>query len=295
VESHAGFQVGICWQGNRFNHGDRHRSMPLRCFASLAAVEGVRLISLQKGPGADQLRSVPFAVVDFGDELDPLPGGFRDAAALVKSLDLVVSCDSALAHVAGALGVPVWLALSAVADWRWLTERSETSWYPTTRLYRQERLGDWSSVFARMADDLRKLVARSMPPCGAVQIAVSPGELLDRTGILDLKAERVRDAGKRKVVEAERQQLKAARQGVLLQLGVELERLDAELKAVNAQLWDVEDELRRCERDADFGPRFVERARSVYRLNDRRAELKRQVNTVLGVGINEVKEYAAEP
>ncbi len=160
AEAHAGFRVGVCWQGNRFFTWDRHRSFPLRCLAPLAAVAGVRLVSLQKGRGADQLRSVPFAVVDFGDELDPPPGGFRDAAALVMSLDLVISCDSAMAHLAGALGAPVWLALAAVADWRWLRDRPETPWYPRMVLYRQERLGEWAAVFERMADDLRRVVAR---------------------------------------------------------------------------------------------------------------------------------------
>jgi hypothetical protein len=164
-------RVGICWQGNRFHSWDRYRSFPLRCLAPLAAVDGVRLVSLQKGPGADQIRHVPFDVVEFGDELDPPPGGFRDAAALMESLDLVVSCDSALAHLAGALGVPVWLALSAVADWRWLRDQSNTPWYPRMVLYRQERLGEWLAVFTRMGDDLR----RSSPSDGRRPRRPAPG------------------------------------------------------------------------------------------------------------------------
>jgi hypothetical protein len=158
LEGVAAFRVGVCWQGNRFLRGDRHRSFPLASLAPLAAVPGVRLVSLQKGPGADQLKAARLAVVDLGDELDPPPGGFRDTAALLKSLHLVVSCDSAVAHLAGAMGVPVWLALSTMPDWRWLLGRADTPWYSSVRLFRQERLGDWAGVFAQMAAELGNLV-----------------------------------------------------------------------------------------------------------------------------------------
>ncbi|HJT76014.1 MAG TPA: tetratricopeptide repeat protein, partial [Gemmataceae bacterium] len=154
------FRVGVVWQGNPRHAWDRHRSTPLACFAPLAEVAGVGLYSLQKGPGVEQLRAAAGrpAVVDLGEELDAAGGAFRDTAAVMQCLDLVVTADTAAAHLAGALGVPVWVALSAIADWRWLVGREDTPWYPTMRLFRQERLGDWDEVFARMAGALRRLL-----------------------------------------------------------------------------------------------------------------------------------------
>jgi tetratricopeptide (TPR) repeat protein len=285
----SGFRVGIMWQGNRFYRGDRTRSFPLRELAPLAAVPGVRLVGLQKGPGADQIRSAPFAVTEFGDELDPLPGGFRDSAAVMKCLDLVVSCDSAASHLAGALGVKTWLALSTTADWRWLLEREETPWYPAHRIFRQDRFGDWKGVFERMAAELSEQVRRRMD--GTVMVAVSPGELLDRASILAIKAERFKDAEKRGRARAELADLVADRTRALACGGPEVERCAAELAKVNERLWEVEDELRRCERDGEFGDRFVVLARSVYRSNDARADLKRRLNRLLGSALQESKEY----
>jgi tetratricopeptide (TPR) repeat protein len=153
----GGFKVGIVWQGNPLHPRDRHRSAPLAALAPLAKVPGVRLIRLQKGPGTEQLRAtgLGFPVVELAEELDAA-GGFLDTAAVMKHLDLVVTVDTAAAHLAGALAVPVWLALSVVCDWRWMTKREDSPWYPTMRLFRQDRLGEWGPVFGRMADAVRE-------------------------------------------------------------------------------------------------------------------------------------------
>jgi hypothetical protein len=119
-------------------------------------VEGVKLISLQKGPGTEQL-AIRKDVIDFGNRLDEATGPFMDSAAIMQSLDLVICSDTAVAHLAGALGVPVWLALPVVPDWRWLLQRSDSPWYPSMRLFRQTRRGDWGEVFEQMAGELRKL------------------------------------------------------------------------------------------------------------------------------------------
>ncbi|HZY88696.1 MAG TPA: tetratricopeptide repeat protein [Gemmataceae bacterium] len=157
----SGLKVGIAWQGNPAFRGDRQRSVPLAHFAPPAAAEGVRLISLQKGPGAEQLTALGgrFPVTDLGDELDEAAGPFVDTAAVMKNLDLVISSDTAVPHLAGALGVPVWVALPLVPDWRWLLGREDCPWYPTMRLFRQTRPDDWDEVFARVAAELRALVA----------------------------------------------------------------------------------------------------------------------------------------
>ena len=154
----GGFKIGISWQGNPRFRGDRFRSIPLRYFAALARLPGVSLISLQKGVGREQLAEVrsDFPVVDLGDQLDEEAGPFMDRAAVINNLDLVVTSDTAIAHLAGALGVPVWVALKFAADWRWLLDRSDSPWYPTMRLFRQQTRGDWSNVFTRIAAALSK-------------------------------------------------------------------------------------------------------------------------------------------
>jgi hypothetical protein len=154
------FKIGIAWQGSSRYPADRCRSIPLTRFEPLARVPGVQLISLQKGPGSEQLRELGkapthFPVTGLGDRLDTdEAGAFTDTAAVLMSLDLVVSSDTAVAHLAGALGVPVWLALPWVPDWRWLLGRDDSPWYPSMRLFRQPRPGDWDAVFRRMATAL---------------------------------------------------------------------------------------------------------------------------------------------
>jgi tetratricopeptide (TPR) repeat protein len=155
-----GFKVGIGWQGNPRHAADRRRSMPLAFFRPLAEVRRVRLYSLQKGPGVEQLvPNGPFPAEDLGARLDEEAGPFMDTAAVMKCLDLVIVSDTSLAHLAGALGVPVWLALSCPPEWRWLLGRSDSPWYPTARLFRQPRPGAWAEVFAEMAAELPRLVA----------------------------------------------------------------------------------------------------------------------------------------
>jgi hypothetical protein len=131
--------------------------MPLSAFAPMSAVPGVRLVSLQKGAGREQLGAAGApAVTELGDGVDEAAGAFMDTAAVLRNLDLVVSADTALAHLAGALGAPTWVALSAAANWRWLQGREDSPWYPTLRLFRQSQPGDWDGVFRRMADALHK-------------------------------------------------------------------------------------------------------------------------------------------
>jgi len=148
-----GFKIGICWQGGRA--GIAGRAMPLSCFQGLSRLDGVRLISLQKGFGTEQLGAFP-RVESLGEEYDGGPHAFLDSAAVMESLDLVITLDSALAHLAGAMGRPVWVALKQVPDWRWFLERSDSVWYPSMRLFRQKSEGDWVSVFAKMEAEIRK-------------------------------------------------------------------------------------------------------------------------------------------
>ena len=146
-----GLRVGIVWSGNVTSEVEQGRSIPLDAFAPLAQA-GVRLVSLQKGDGLEQLSAAPFLVADLGAPYQA--GDFADTAAVLAGLDLLVTCDTAVVHLAGALGRPAWLAISATPDWRWLENRSDSPWYPSVRLFRQTTRGEWAEVFAAMAERL---------------------------------------------------------------------------------------------------------------------------------------------
>ena len=159
----AGFKVGIVWQGSRLvrqgsrERTDSSRSIPLEMFRRLAVVSGVRLISLQKGDGLEQLRHGDPDVEGLGQDFDI--GTFVDSAAVMANLDLIITCDTAAAHLAGALGRPTWIALKYVPAWVWLLDRRDSPWYPTVRLFRQSRRGDWDGVFAAIQHELASLAS----------------------------------------------------------------------------------------------------------------------------------------
>jgi hypothetical protein len=283
------FKIGISWQGNSNHQWDRHRSFPLAEFATIARLPGLRLVSLQKGAGTEQLKAIAFEVIDFGEDLDTTSGAFMDSAAIIKNLDLVITVDSAIAHLAGALGAPVWLGLPAIVDWRWMFQREDSPWYPTMRLFRQSKLGDWASVFERMATEISKLLKPT--EIGAVVAPVSPGELIDKLTILEIKSKRITDPAKLAHVRTELAWLEKTLADSIRPAPV-IASLRAELKAVNEKLWEVEDEIRRYERSGDFGERFIELARSVCRENDARFALKAKINQLLNSPIAEQKEYS---
>jgi tetratricopeptide (TPR) repeat protein len=144
--------VGIAWQGNPTGAGDRGRSVALTRFADLANIDGVRLVSLQKGFGHEQLTALADATIieDAGSRC----ADFADTAAAMAGLDLIITTDTAVAHLAGALGCPAWVLLKHDPDWRWHLARADSPWYPSLRLFRQPTAGDWESVFAAVRSTL---------------------------------------------------------------------------------------------------------------------------------------------
>jgi Flp pilus assembly protein TadD len=287
-----GFKIGVAWQGNPDPEADRARSMPLLALAPLAEVPGVRLVSLQRGAGEEQLSLLPpsMRVDTLGADFDAGPDAFVDTAAAMTSLDLVVTCDTSIAHLAGALAAPVWVALKSDAEWRWLTGRADSPWYPTMRLFRQSRRGVWGDVFDAMALEVAALAARRAAPA-MISCPCSLGELIDKITILRIKAERIGEGEKLANVRRELALLERLAREVG-HTGSAIDLLSDRLAAVNARLWAIEDAIRTCEREGDFGPRFVALARSVYGENDARAALKRAINTLANSALIEEKSYA---
>jgi tetratricopeptide (TPR) repeat protein len=287
-----GFKIGVVWQGNPDPEADPARSMPLTALAPLARIAGVRLVSLQKGFGEEQLSDLAPAmrIETLGANYDAGEDAFVDTAAAMTCLDLVITCDTSIAHLAGALAVPVWVALKRDAEWRWLTERSDSPWYPTMRLFRQTRRGVWSDVFEAMAAELAAFVERRKGP-RMPSAPCSLGELIDKITILRIKAERIPESDKLANVQRELKLLeRLAREDGASEPPIDL--LTDQLAIVNGRLWTIEDALRSCEREGDFGPRFVALARSVYCENDTRAAIKRAINVLASSSLVEEKSYA---
>lgn len=155
-----GFRIGICWQGSATSV-TMGRSFALPLLRDIARMPHVRLISLQAGPGSEQLAERP-AGMDVEDYAGETAAGllpFTDVAAIMANLDLVITPDTAVAHLAGALGRPAWVALKQVPDWRWGLDGTATGWYPTLRLFRQATRNDWGPVFADMQAALETTLA----------------------------------------------------------------------------------------------------------------------------------------
>ena len=154
-----GFKIGIAWQNAGASHVDKLRAIPLREFGVLCDIPHVRVISLQKGTGVEEISNVSFSdrIETLGSDFDEGPGAFLDSAAVMMNLDLVITADNSIAHLAGALGRPTFVALMQVPEWRWLLDRDDCPWYPATRLFRQTRRDDWPDVFVRIAAEVRNL------------------------------------------------------------------------------------------------------------------------------------------
>jgi len=148
-----GLRVGIAWAGNPSLRTDKLRSMPLSALLPITAIAGVRLFSLQKGPAAAELHATP-GIADAASTFDD----FEDTGAMISTLDLVLSVDTSVAHLAGALAIPVWVLLPKHSDWRWLEDRDDSPWYPTARLFRQRTQGGWDEVVERVRDALQHLL-----------------------------------------------------------------------------------------------------------------------------------------
>jgi tetratricopeptide (TPR) repeat protein len=149
--SNGRLKVGLVWAGSPTNKNDRYRSVTLEQLSPLASA-GAQFFSLQKGPAAAQSANPPYGMelIDLTEDLED----FADTAAMIANLDLVIAVDTAVAHLAGAMGKPAWVLLASEQDWRWLLKREDTPWYPTLRLFRQRMPGDWAEAIERVAGDL---------------------------------------------------------------------------------------------------------------------------------------------
>lgn len=146
------FKIGICWSGNPKQENDKKRSLVFNDFKSIFSIKNANFISLQLGEGLKQLKN--HNIIDLSGEIND----FADTAGIISNLDLVISSDTSVAHLAGALGKPVWLIVNKFPDWRWLLYRNDSPWYSSMRIFRQRYLNDWKGVFKDIKKELKKFV-----------------------------------------------------------------------------------------------------------------------------------------
>ncbi len=153
----SNFKVGLVWQGNPKHKNDRNRSIPFNLFSAFAQLPNITFYSLQKGKGSEQSKNTPIGMkfLDLTEEINDL----SDTGALIENLDLIISVDTSIVHLAGALGKPVWTLLPFAPDWRWMLNRQDSPWYPTMRLFRQPSPGDWDSVMKMVIEELQKFIS----------------------------------------------------------------------------------------------------------------------------------------
>lgn len=314
LSKNEGLKIGLCWQANSIfekQHQQRitgsPKSIPPEKFYQIGQPERVAFYNLQKDIQNDSLQEMPehFRLYDFGPDFDQAHGPFMDSAAVMQNLDLVITIDTAVAHLAGALGVPVWVLLPYVPDWRWLLGRNDSPWYPTMRLFRQPKPGDWDTVVKDVEKALASILRPGMKLKGAsevsekggdhngdIEVEISYGEFIDKLTILRIKSERMTDPLKRANVLTELELLQSTFEEQIYKSEI-LERLIEELTEVNKQLWDIEDAIREKESQKAFDQNFIDMARSVYFNNDQRAKIKGEISRLLGSNIIEEKSYTA--
>ncbi len=156
----AKLRIGLVWQGNRDHMADVFRSFPLKAYDPLGQLDGIQFISLQQGYGAEQIQgwSGLRPLIQLPEGTDVTSGAFMDTAAIVSQLDLVITSDTSMAHLAGALGRPAWVLVNKMPDWRWLLERNDSPWYSSLKLFRQSKQGDWASVVAEVESELKAMI-----------------------------------------------------------------------------------------------------------------------------------------
>ena len=297
--------IGINWQGNpkAEKTGLWGRSLALETFAPIAHLTNASLLSLQKGFGSEQIETCSFKdrFVSCQDQINET-WDFLETAAIIANCDLVITSDTSVAHLAGGMGKTTWLLLHKVPDWRWGLEGDTTFWYPSMRLFRQKERGNWNEVMERVAVAIQEYFGNSsvltqpakdlLPaikpePIQDILAPISLGELIDKITILQIKTQHLQGTALGNV----KKEL-VALENTLNKLQINIDpNLIQHLQQVNQALWQIEDDIRDKEHDKDFGDSFVGLARSVYQQNDRRAAIKKEINTTYGSILTEEKSY----
>ena len=293
------FKIGICWQGNRFyrtqalQHAVAAKSMHPKEFKPLAEIPGVTLYSLQKMCGENQLNEIDFTIKTFGPDLDETHGRFMDTAAIMRNLDLIITVDTSICHLAAGLGVPVWNMLPKPADWRWLLKTSRTPWYPNMRLFRQTKIGDWSGLMKEVSialiDKLGKECPHKKVNTSKINKSIEPiqfqnvdtlllEDILDNLLFVTLQYELTRDPKWQNEIKKFEQQINEL--AVIYnnaQVSKNLEQLTDQLYHTNKQLILIDQALLKLDNKSIFNKDFVDLTRQAQYIHNLKNNIKAQI------------------
>ncbi|MCK5632480.1 glycosyltransferase family protein [bacterium] len=284
LSSDKNFKIGICWQGNPnystpfLRNAVAAKSIDLIQMADIARIEGVSLYCLQKTTGEEQLKNLPdnFNLHIFGPDFDSKTkhGRFMDTAAVMKNLDLIITVDTSIGHIAGGLGVPVWLMLPEPADWRWMLRKFDTPWYPNVRMFRQPKPDDWASVIQEMVYELTKKLQNTSTAQNQNSVpqknnskTINTKEFIQTIVALETTLQRTNDYEKQSQIKKTLDRLK--NNNLFLTPGSKkLLSLITELVHVNNKIWDVHDKLTDLNPDHALFPNLTQKIISLYVIKD---------------------------
>jgi len=307
------FKIGVCWQGNRFyrtqalQHAVSAKSISLKLLKPLADIPGVSLYSLQKMSGEDQLKDIDFDLHVFDKDFDDSHGRFMDTAAVIKNLDLVISVDTSICHLAAALGAPVWNMLPKPADWRWLLKTQKTPWYPNMKLFRQKNIGDWEGLVQTVAAELldvvnktrKKTETKTTTKAQPKQPKSTPAknndpivfydvkdmvfeDMLDKIIVLNIKYEQNKDAKLldeiQKVEDALEHMSSVYKTNHDRQ---ELDQLADKLCSANRELLEIEKQTDNLDDKSMFNPIFIESTKKAQYIHNLKKHIKEQIKNLV--------------
>ncbi len=285
LSSDTNFKIGICWQGNPnystpfLRNAVAAKSIQLAQLAPISEIPGVSLYCLQKTTGEEQLNNLPegFHLHVFGPDFDKTNGRFMDTSAVMKNLDLVLTVDTSIAHLAGGLGVPVWVILPEPADWRWMLRESDTPWYPNMKLFRQPRPDDWESVIQTVVNELKKKVGLKKTDQTKKFAHLTTEKLIETVAQLEIQVSTAEDNNQRKNIEI---RLNNARRNLDLRCGKSSQRDSLLEKFINVtkKLWQYKMEISRL---SPGDEEFASTAQSTVTLCTLKDNIMKQILTVV--------------
>lgn len=273
-------RIALFWSG--FTTQFIEKTIKLDEFKEIGELD-IHLISVQKGSGEEEIFTSETNITSF-DNFDNGPA-FEDTIGILQNVDLLITIDTSVAHIAGLLGIKTWMILGDVYDWRWFRNERKTDWYESVELFRAKKPRNWTPVLKEIRGRLEtefNLSKKTDIP----EIPISIGELFDKYSILEIKREKITNPEKLSRVNNELDKLKPITERFEIS-----PILYYDLIKVNRELWDIEDRIRVLEKAQDFSGEFIKLARSVYFKNDLRGEIKSKINKYFNSNICEVKEY----
>ncbi|HEB41775.1 MAG TPA: hypothetical protein ENI08_02015, partial [Candidatus Dependentiae bacterium] len=312
LSSDKNVKVGICWQGNSKYSTPMLRatvalkSMDLNKLSPFGNVPGVSIYSLQKTTGTDQLKTVApgFTIHTFDDDFDESNGRFMDTVAIIKNLDLVITVDTSIGHLAAALGKPTWVILPNPPDWRWMINRDDTPWYPTMRLFRQPTPGDWESIIAVITQELEKYVnqikqgnqgnqdpviqdkqSATLAKRKPVETTESTTEkthswaqTLHNLSMMTIALEYVTDESTKNELETKRNHLLTVTQKILT--SDTIIQLNKNLMDINHRLWRTGNILRSLVERSPLDEQFINCVTTFYMLSELQKNILQKINAL---------------